>query len=100
MNQTLGCLENFKKVGVIVQTTQSLDRLQKLSNFLLERVGELKIYNTICTTTGQRQNEAAKLSKEVDLMIVIGGYNSANTNRLAQICREKWCTNLSCRICR
>ncbi|WP_027340263.1 bifunctional 4-hydroxy-3-methylbut-2-enyl diphosphate reductase/30S ribosomal protein S1 [Halonatronum saccharophilum] len=81
-------LDTCKKVGVIVQTTQSLDRLQKLSNFLLERVGELKVYNTICTTTGQRQDEAGRLSQKVDLMIVIGGYNSANTNRLAQICRQ------------
>lgn len=81
-------LDKLKKVGVVAQTTQSLDNLQKLTNYLLAHVTELKVYNTICTTTGERQNEAAELSKQVDLMIVIGGYNSANTNRLAEICSE------------
>ncbi len=81
-------LDKLKKVGVVAQTTQSLENLQKLSSYLLEHINELKVYNTICTTTGSRQNEAACLSKQVDLMIVIGGYNSANTNRLAEICAE------------
>ena len=77
------------KIGVIVQTTQSISRLQNLVNHLLPKVKDLKVHNTICTTTSQRQEEAAKLSQKVDLMIVLGGYNSANTNRLAEICREK-----------
>ncbi|WP_408956068.1 bifunctional 4-hydroxy-3-methylbut-2-enyl diphosphate reductase/30S ribosomal protein S1 [Natroniella sp. ANB-PHB2] len=77
-----------KKVGVIAQTTQSLENLQKLINYLVSEASELKVYNTICTTTGQRQDEAAELSREVELMLVIGGYNSANTSRLAEICRE------------
>ncbi|TDX53304.1 bifunctional 4-hydroxy-3-methylbut-2-enyl diphosphate reductase/30S ribosomal protein S1 [Orenia marismortui] len=81
-------LDNLKKAGVVAQTTQSLERLQKLTAYLLKNVSELKVYNTICTTTGQRQREAARLSKKVDMMIVIGGYNSANTNRLAEICSE------------
>ncbi|MCK8817696.1 bifunctional 4-hydroxy-3-methylbut-2-enyl diphosphate reductase/30S ribosomal protein S1 [Natroniella sulfidigena] len=81
-------LADEQKVGIIAQTTQSLENLQKLSNYLLTEVSELKVYNTICTTTGQRQNEAAELSKKVELMLVIGGHNSANTNRLAEICRE------------
>ncbi|MFO7820419.1 MAG: 4-hydroxy-3-methylbut-2-enyl diphosphate reductase, partial [Halanaerobacter sp.] len=76
------------KIGVIVQTTQSISRLQNLVNHLLPKVKDLKVHNTICTTTSQRQEEAAKLSQEVELMMVLGGYNSANTNRLAEICHE------------
>ena len=76
------------KIGVITQTTQSISHLKKLVNHLLPRVKDLKVHNTICTTTSQRQEEAAQLAQKVDLMIVLGGYNSANTNRLAEICRE------------
>ncbi|MCK8827956.1 bifunctional 4-hydroxy-3-methylbut-2-enyl diphosphate reductase/30S ribosomal protein S1 [Natroniella acetigena] len=77
-----------KRIGIIAQTTQSLENLQELTNYLLSEVSELKVYNTICTTTGQRQAEAAQLSRKVELMLVIGGHNSANTSRLAEICRE------------
>ena len=76
------------KIGVITQTTQSISHLQNLVNYLLPKVKDLKVHNTICTTTSQRQEEAAQLAEQVDLMIVLGGYNSANTNRLAEICRE------------
>ncbi|MGM0501906.1 MAG: bifunctional 4-hydroxy-3-methylbut-2-enyl diphosphate reductase/30S ribosomal protein S1 [Bacillota bacterium] len=81
-------ISNENKIGVITQTTQSFSHLKKLVDYLLPKVKNLKVHNTICTTTNQRQKEAAKLAKKVDLMIVIGGYNSANTNRLAEICRE------------
>ncbi|MBM7555993.1 bifunctional 4-hydroxy-3-methylbut-2-enyl diphosphate reductase/30S ribosomal protein S1 [Halanaerobacter jeridensis] len=79
---------NTDKIGVITQTTQSISHLQNLVNYLLPKVKDLKVHNTICTTTSQRQEEAAQLAEKVDLMIVLGGYNSANTNRLAEICCE------------
>ncbi|GAB6136845.1 bifunctional 4-hydroxy-3-methylbut-2-enyl diphosphate reductase/30S ribosomal protein S1 [Halanaerobaculum tunisiense] len=81
-------LDLASKVGVVAQTTQSIGKLEELISYLLPKVSDLKVHNTICTTTGQRQNEAARMAQKVDLMIVIGGYNSANTNRLAEICRE------------
>ena len=81
-------IPNNSKIGVITQTTQSISHLQNLVNYLLPKVKDLKVHNTICTTTSQRQEEAADLAEQVDLMIVLGGYNSANTNRLAEICRE------------
>ncbi|MBM7623841.1 bifunctional 4-hydroxy-3-methylbut-2-enyl diphosphate reductase/30S ribosomal protein S1 [Sporohalobacter salinus] len=80
--------EKLDKVGVIAQTTQSISKFKKTVTKLMDRAEELKIYNTICTTTHERQTAAAELANEVGLMIVIGGYNSANTNRLAEICDE------------
>ncbi|MCK8823935.1 bifunctional 4-hydroxy-3-methylbut-2-enyl diphosphate reductase/30S ribosomal protein S1 [Fuchsiella alkaliacetigena] len=80
--------EDLNKVGVIAQTTQSIDNLKEVVNRLMEDTEEIRVFNTICTTTNERQTAAAKLAVEVDLMVVIGGYNSANTNRLAEICRE------------
>ncbi|MGM0471179.1 MAG: bifunctional 4-hydroxy-3-methylbut-2-enyl diphosphate reductase/30S ribosomal protein S1 [Bacillota bacterium] len=79
---------NLDKVGIIAQTTQSIDKFKSVVNRLMDLAEELKIYNTICTTTNERQAAAAELAAKVELMIVIGGYNSANTNRLAEVCRE------------
>lgn len=75
-----------RHVGVVVQTTQSLARLTAIVDALLPRVSELRVYNTICSATGQRQRAAEELARDVDVMIVVGGRNSGNTNRLAEIC--------------
>jgi 4-hydroxy-3-methylbut-2-enyl diphosphate reductase len=76
-----------RRIGVVVQTTQSLSRLTAVVDALLPRVSELKVHNTICSATGQRQHAADVLARTVDVMVVVGGHNSGNTNRLAEICR-------------
>jgi (E)-4-hydroxy-3-methyl-but-2-enyl pyrophosphate reductase len=48
---------------------------------------EMLVYNTICDATEKRQNAACELAAEVDVVVVVGGRNSANTARLAQLCR-------------
>jgi 4-hydroxy-3-methylbut-2-enyl diphosphate reductase len=77
-----------RKVGIVVQTTQSLDRLNQVVSALLPRVSELKVHNTICSATGKRQQSAEELARSVDVMVVVGGHNSGNTTRLAEICRD------------
>jgi len=77
-----------RKVGVVVQTTQSLQRLQGVVDALLPRVNELRVCNTICSATAKRQLSAEELARTVDVMVVVGGHNSGNTTRLAEICRE------------
>ncbi|MGM0413813.1 MAG: bifunctional 4-hydroxy-3-methylbut-2-enyl diphosphate reductase/30S ribosomal protein S1 [Bacillota bacterium] len=74
------------RVGIVAQTTKSPASFKKLIGLLLGRVKELKIYNTICNTTQVRQSGAENLADDVEIMFVIGGFNSANTNRLAEIC--------------
>ena len=81
-------LPRTARMGVVAQTTQSLENLQEVVDACLKRSKELRIFNTICDATAVRQNEARKIAAEVGLMLVIGGYNSANTNRLAQLCSE------------
>jgi 4-hydroxy-3-methylbut-2-en-1-yl diphosphate reductase len=76
------------KIGVVVQTTQSARRLAEVIEAILPRASELRIFNTICSATGKRQRAAEELAARVDVMIVVGGHNSGNTTRLAQICRE------------
>lgn len=76
-----------RKIGIVVQTTQSLERLTQVVNALMPRVSELKVHNTICSATGKRQRSAETLAASVDVMVVVGGHNSGNTTRLAEICR-------------
>ncbi|MBT9171058.1 MAG: 4-hydroxy-3-methylbut-2-enyl diphosphate reductase [Actinobacteria bacterium] len=80
-------LPRRRKVGLVVQTTQSQSNLVALVSELIKRVGELRVYNTICNATMLRQRSALELARKTDLMLVVGGRNSANTTRLAEICK-------------
>ncbi len=77
-----------QRIGVISQTTQSVERFASVVGELSKNAKELKVYNTICDATEKRQRSAKKLAGESDVMIVIGGKNSANTRKLYEICRR------------
>ncbi|AJE02602.1 4-hydroxy-3-methylbut-2-enyl diphosphate reductase [Geobacter pickeringii] len=81
-------LPKMKKVGIVAQTTQSFENLKHVVLECLMKGGEIRVFNTICDATAVRQEEAKSLAREVDCMVVIGGYNSANTKRLAEVCTE------------
>ncbi|MCL5289913.1 MAG: 4-hydroxy-3-methylbut-2-enyl diphosphate reductase [Firmicutes bacterium] len=76
------------KVGVVAQTTQPLANYEKLLEALQRQGVEVDARNTICHATGERQRAALELAKEVEVMVVVGGRNSANTKKLAKICQE------------
>jgi 4-hydroxy-3-methylbut-2-enyl diphosphate reductase len=76
-----------ERVGVVVQTTQTPERLAALAAALAPRVRELRVYNTICSATEQRQAAAVAMARAVDVVLVVGGKNSGNTTRLAELCR-------------
>ncbi len=76
------------KVGIVVQTTQPVDALRRLLSEIIEKTKELKIYNTICNSTALRLKETFEISGSVNLMLVVGGKNSANTSQLANLCRS------------
>lgn len=75
-------------VGVVVQTTQRREVLDNVVDALRESGMNPEVKNTICAATRQRQDAAAKLASQVDAMVVIGGRNSSNTTRLAEICAD------------
>jgi 4-hydroxy-3-methylbut-2-enyl diphosphate reductase len=75
-----------RRIGVVVQTTQPPAVLQEVVDVLLPRVAELRVCNTICSATAKRQESAAELAAEVDVIVVVGGHNSGNTKRLTEIC--------------
>jgi len=78
----------IRKVGIVAQTTQSFENLMEFVSVALKRIPEVRVYNTICNATVLRQKESMAVARNADVMIVLGGYNSANTRRLAEICRE------------
>ncbi len=77
-----------ERVGLLAQTTESVDQLSAVASALLPRVRELKVFNTICRAVMRRQKQVEELAKTCDLVVVVGGKGSANTRRLAEIARR------------
>jgi 4-hydroxy-3-methylbut-2-enyl diphosphate reductase len=77
------------RVGIVVQTTQPVEGLKKLMGKVIERSRELKVYNTICNSTALRLRETEEMADRVDIMVVVGGKNSANTTQLANLCAAR-----------
>lgn len=93
-------LINFKKsnkenVVVISQTTYSMEKFNIIVEEIKEKVPEenLEIKNTICNATKERQEETKKIASKVDLMIIIGGKHSSNSNKLYEL-SKKYCKNV------
>jgi 4-hydroxy-3-methylbut-2-enyl diphosphate reductase len=74
------------RVGIVVQTTQPVDVLKRVVSEIVDEVKELKVFNTICNSTALRLKETKRIAKVVDVVIVVGGKNSANTTQLAKFC--------------
>lgn len=80
--------ENLEEpVGIVVQTTESKEKLSAVVEALEARGIEPVVKNTVCFATRQRQDSAAALAEEVDAIVVIGGKNSSNTTHLYEICK-------------
>jgi 4-hydroxy-3-methylbut-2-enyl diphosphate reductase len=75
-------------ISIVCQTTQPVEKLHTIEAWLSEHQCTPCVYNTICDATEKRQEEARQLAREVDVVLVIGGKNSANTRRLWEICHE------------
>lgn len=79
--------EFIEPVGIVVQTTESKEKLDAVVEAIRARGIDPVVKNTICFATRQRQNSAADLADEVDAIVVIGGKNSSNTTHLYDICK-------------
>lgn len=91
VNQDLKDLKLGKKVGVVSQTTKGLAEfsyfLATLIHHNIGKIEQLRVFNTICPIVAGRVRETEKLSKEVDIMLVVGSQKSANTNNLASVAK-------------
>lgn len=81
-----------RKVCVVSQTTEKQGNWEKVLSKVISLSKEVVAFNTICNATEERQGSADVLSKDVDLMIVLGGFNSSNTTKLYEICKQN-CEN-------
>lgn len=80
--------QSDNKVAVVAQTTSKGAKYDKICELLKKKFAFVLKFDTICSATVRRQTEANELSQKVDAMIVIGGKNSSNTQKLYQICKE------------
>lgn len=72
---------------VVAQTTITPEKWDQMLSLLKPLVKELYIYNTICNTTSARQAEAVEVANNSDVVLVVGGKNSSNTQKLYEICK-------------
>ncbi len=82
-------LDKEKKICIVSQTTFNYNKFQELVEIFHKRGYNVNVVNTICNATEERQTQAREIAAKVDAMIVIGGRNSSNTQKLYEICREK-----------
>lgn len=81
-----------EKVAVVAQTTRKIEEYQEIVGRLMATHKEVRVFNTICNATFDNQDAVRKLSKEADIMIIIGGKNSSNTKQLHSIAKG-YCTD-------
>ncbi len=86
-------LNTHKKIFLVAQTTSRPDKFEEFVNFLKEqeksnKIAEFVFENTVCDATFKRQNSAKQMAKEVDCVVVIGGFNSSNTSKLFNIIKD------------
>ncbi|HYI23597.1 MAG TPA: 4-hydroxy-3-methylbut-2-enyl diphosphate reductase [Candidatus Limnocylindrales bacterium] len=75
-----------KRMALISQSTQPPWKFERLAAHLVSRAHELKVVNTVCPVTIRRQQDTMELAEQVDMMVVVGGRNSANTKELTRLC--------------
>jgi len=78
---------HFENVCVFAQTTITSEKWEKIIQKLKNKFKNVKRFDTICSATAKRQEEAAEIASNVDMMVVIGSTNSSNTRKLYEICK-------------
>ena len=78
---------------MISQTTYSLEKFEKIAEKLQKEIPSIEIINTICNATKMRQEETEQMAKDVDIMIIVGGKHSSNSNKLYELAK-KYCCNV------
>lgn len=87
-----GKINSKSKICLVCQTTMDRQTFETISDYIKSNCDSPVIFDTICSATNERQSEAASIAKTSDMMIVIGGKHSSNTQKLASIC-SKYCKN-------
>jgi len=86
--EELQALPAFEKAIIVAQTTQNTHFFEAVKEWAATRFPHYKVFDTICDSTGRRQEEVKRLAESVDAVIVVGGHSSGNTQRLFEIARD------------
>jgi len=86
--EELAALPLFEKAILVAQTTQNSRLFKDIRQWVGKEAPQYKLFNTICDSTERRQAEVTRLAEAVDAVVVVGGHNSGNTTRLAEIVRQ------------
>lgn len=81
-------LRKMKRVGIVSQSTQTIENVQKIINIIMTKVFDLRFVNTICFPTKRNQSQIKELALESDVMIIIGSFTSANSKRLTLLSKQ------------
>lgn len=84
----MDALPSFEKAIIVAQTTQNIVFFEQIKNRAKRKFPHYKIFDTICDSTAKRQAEVQRLADSVEAVIVVGGHNSGNTKRLAEIAKK------------
>ncbi len=84
----LAALPSFDHAIIVAQTTQNIEFYNTVKQWAAEKQAHYKVYDTICDSTSMRQAEISQLASQVDAILVVGGHNSGNTVRLAEVARQ------------
>ncbi|MFZ2418131.1 MAG: 4-hydroxy-3-methylbut-2-enyl diphosphate reductase [Smithellaceae bacterium] len=82
-------LPAMEKVCIVAQTTQDSDHYRRIVQKIQKKSPQAVVFNTICSSTERRQEEIIALASEMDALFVVGGKNSANTRRLADLAEKQ-----------
>jgi len=86
--QELQDMKFGEKIALVAQTTKKIEDYLAVANYLIPRHKEVRVFNTICNATFENQDAVRKISKDADVMLIIGGKNSSNTKQLFSISKE------------
>jgi 4-hydroxy-3-methylbut-2-enyl diphosphate reductase len=88
-------LEDYPRLGVAAQTTQTVDKVRHLVDLIRRRFprSDVRFVDTVCKPTKQRQSAAVDMARQVDVVIVVGGRSSNNTRELARTC-ARYCARV------
>ena len=79
----------MKKVGIVSQSTQTIENVQTIINIIMTKAFDLRFVNTICFPTKRNQQQLKDLSEKCDVMLIIGSFTSANSKRLHKLALER-----------
>lgn len=86
--QSEGHFINIKKIGIVTQTTEKIEKVREIVNYLMDIIPEVRYFKTICYATDENQKAIHELAPKVDIVIVIGGKSSSNTIKLFEIAKN------------